>query len=853
MTTDTNLSQIVFNRLSNEKYHELKTSGQLNDQQFYITPDLDTNPGLIQDYMSNCITKIPQHINLELSTDGTLTLKAGSIVYVPNGFESDGITKKFDEVNINSDIIFTQPSNQGVNFIYLDNLGTALSRHLYTASGTVIPAEFTGAFYNTETNQIYYCNTGTGTPRSSFSFPIAIVTINENNTAKVASIDQVFNGIGYIGAVAFALPGVQVIIPDGFNSNGQLNNYTATVERVLTKDYAADGLLGHTLALTLTNSPLLSAGNMIYVEEENQMYKDSISELNKRTEVEIAKVTTDSTKITSLTPLPIYNRILNSTQVYETIEESLNKKITNCITKIPQDIKLTLSNGTLTLKAGSIIYYPDGFEEDNITKKFDKINISQDIIVSLSTGLGTTTLVLFSTLDGTTIGYRMPENCKSGTNDPEEGSRINYYNTQTNILTAYNGLSSSAQMSFPIAKISIVEDKITSIDQVFNGFGYIGSTVFALPDVEGLIPNGRNPDGSLNNTKFTTNSVLLFSPTTGTYNVLLTLTANRFFWNNSARYDQENNYNLNDVGIMPQLILGYANFVSGRITVFNPKHCFNAVDYYDFKQLDENIVHKTGDESIDGIKTYIGSQVIRGNSKVKMSSTGIDISILPTTTLYNFIDFMDKNNKRIGIVGARFNTDGYYGMYLQAGNEGNLSIISNGTSVMTSAPTPAAGSNNTNIATTNWVSDPNKSTNVVHRNATEEISGRKTLTTNLIRKLTTVETDTVPAQNQYLDFINIQDKNGVQVGYFGTADLSSGKRQSRMGVSRKKSDGTFVHSEIGIGTDSAGNVYTTTPTPALNSNSNDIVNTAWFNNKIKVVSTLPSKPDANVFYFVTNA
>ena len=81
MTTDTNLSQIVFNRLSNEKYHELKTSGQLNDQQFYITPDLDTNPGLIQDYMSNCITKIPQHINLELSTDGTLTLKAGSKVY----------------------------------------------------------------------------------------------------------------------------------------------------------------------------------------------------------------------------------------------------------------------------------------------------------------------------------------------------------------------------------------------------------------------------------------------------------------------------------------------------------------------------------------------------------------------------------------------------------------------------------------------------------------------------------------------------------------------------------------------------------------------------------------------------
>ena len=32
--------------------------------------------------------------------------------------------------------------------------------------------------------------------------------------------------------------------------------------------------------------------------------------------------------------------------------------------------------------------------------------------------------------------------------------------------------------------------------QVFNGFGYIGSTVFALPGIKCLVGNGRNPDGS---------------------------------------------------------------------------------------------------------------------------------------------------------------------------------------------------------------------------------------------------------------------------------------------------------------------------------------------------------------------
>ena len=309
MTTDTNLSQIVFNRLSNEKYHELKTSGQLNDQQFYITPDLDTNPGLIQDYMSNCITKIPQHINLELSTDGTLTLKAGSKVYVPNGL--DETTPKFDYITVETDVNINNYGTGNTDFfLCYDFANNSLLANANTNSGnTEITSE--GFNYNISTNKITFYGITGNIVSQNVSFPIALCS---RSSGTPTSIDQVFNGIGYIGAVAFAVPGVQVIIPNGFNSNGQLNNYTATVERVLTNDYANGNLLGHNYPLTLTNSPLLSAGDLIYVEEENQIYKGSIAELNKRTEVEIAKVTTDSTRITSLTPLPIYNRILGSYQ-----------------------------------------------------------------------------------------------------------------------------------------------------------------------------------------------------------------------------------------------------------------------------------------------------------------------------------------------------------------------------------------------------------------------------------------------------------------------------------------------------------------------------------------------------------
>ena len=277
------------------------------------------------------------------------------------------------------------------------------------------------------------------------------------------------------------------------------------------------------------------------------------------------------------------NKTLEELNIQPADTSLTTSQITNCITKIPQDIKLELStDGTLTLKAGSKVYVPNGKNADD-SNRFDEVNFSQDIIIILSTGLGTTTLILFSTLDGTAIGYRSPENCESGTTDPEEGSGINYYNTQTNILTAYNALSSSAQMSFPIAKISIVEDKITSIDQVFNGFGYIGSTIFALPGIEGLIPNGFNIDTKkLENIKVTTDKVNIFKVTDNTKKYILMgrgwfLPSAYFKYNNIQNY----NYDSEDHITLGVCCGTYISDSTGRITSFNPKTTFNAIDRND--------------------------------------------------------------------------------------------------------------------------------------------------------------------------------------------------------------------------------------------------------------------------------
>ncbi|MBO7733689.1 MAG: hypothetical protein J6S67_14085, partial [Methanobrevibacter sp.] len=57
-----------------------------------------------------------------------------------------------------------------------------------------------------------------------------------------------------------------------------------------------------------------------------------------------------------------------------------SSNVSNCITEIPQDVKLELNNGTLTLKAGSKVYVPNG------AGVFNEVVIASDINISMGTG-----------------------------------------------------------------------------------------------------------------------------------------------------------------------------------------------------------------------------------------------------------------------------------------------------------------------------------------------------------------------------------------------------------------------------------------------------------------------------------
>lgn len=258
----------------------------------------------------------------------------------------------------------------------------------------------------------------------------------------------------------------------------------------------------------------------------------------------------------------------------------LNKNmITNCITHIPQDIKQELVDGTLTLKAGSKVYAPNGFE--GTTPKFDIVTIERDIQYQFDISAPWN----FFILNKSSIDRREIDKCFSGPTEPDSTNTvIVWYDTTNNLIKKINNGNVVGYMSFPFV---LASDNI-STDQVFNGLGYIGSTVFALPGVKGLIPNYRNEDGSLKNEEFVVNNVLTktFEGATREMGFWLRYNYISYIDINGLTYDAEKNIWVNSNGVRDRnMLAGTFTINSGVISNFKTKNTFQAVDRNDSSWL----------------------------------------------------------------------------------------------------------------------------------------------------------------------------------------------------------------------------------------------------------------------------
>ena len=266
--------------------------------------------------------------------------------------------------------------------------------------------------------------------------------------------------------------------------------------------------------------------------------------------------------------------------------------ITNCLLEVPQRIKAEIVNGTFILKAGSIVIVPNG------NGVFEELIISTD---QTATFYGTNGKVfIFATLDGK-CNCRQFTECSSGTSDPKTAATA-YYNTNSNIVNFYYAAGTQVQASLPIAICTVTENKISSIDQIFNGIGFIGSTVWVDKGVKGLIPNGRNEKGTLNNIIEEVNSIRFSTRVVdGTYPIIIgpdiglnigymsyveseeKPMGNWMIWYKSSNntvyiaYDEVGNFQKTYC-----LCGGTVSIESGNIVSLNPKLPFKVIDHNDY-------------------------------------------------------------------------------------------------------------------------------------------------------------------------------------------------------------------------------------------------------------------------------
>ena len=183
--------------------------------------------------------------------------------------------------------------------------------------------------------------------------------------------------------------------------------------------------------------------------------------------------------------------------------------VSNCITEIPQDIKLELNNGTLTLKSGSVITASDGTQYTATTDKTTAYSSSDNgkaVIFSAKSNQGLQ-------------GFVSLNRVGSGTTLPEDATNYSvfYNSTDNKIYLWLNSSWSEWGVGLPLAIVSVESGVITSIDQVFNGFSYIGTTAFVLPGVQALLAKGKNADGTLKSQLWTNSSVKIVDISAGAY------------------------------------------------------------------------------------------------------------------------------------------------------------------------------------------------------------------------------------------------------------------------------------------------------------------------------------------------
>lgn len=262
----------------------------------------------------------------------------------------------------------------------------------------------------------------------------------------------------------------------------------------------------------------------------------------------------------------------------------------------------------------------------------------------------------------------------------------------------------------------------------------------------------------------------------------------------------------------------------------------------------------------DSNQTITGTKVFNGASPIKLGKAG---------NTFTEVQFTSDGSTRLGGLRNYKSDDNLDCMQMYAASKNGSSILGSiqinrddNNGIRATAPHPAASTdyNNSAIMTAGRAADPSQNFNLLHRSGDEIFSGVKTGQSNNPKfgfKNTLADISNKPSARTSSTLFFL-DKNGLFTGEIRNEIATTGYLETSI-YTNSKISGTPKTSYIKVVVNENGEVYATCPTPPrADDNSTKISNTQWvnsritsiMNNKLQVVSSLPSRPNADTFYFI---
>lgn len=210
---------------------------------------------------------------------------------------------------------------------------------------------------------------------------------------------------------------------------------------------------------------------------------------------------------------------------------------------------------------------------------------------------------------------------------------------------------------------------------------------------------------------------------------------------------------------LAQLFREIANYVSTRLSNYNTKAELDTL--LDTKANDDNVVHTTGDETIEGVKTFTGSPFVSNYAVTNGYFTKINLiarNEVPTQIHHSAFRVFDKNAKTLGEYCVEKSTSGSSLLHMDVhtedseGNDIMESVYLNLSNDGSSVSFHPAKNNRTDLGMPHYKWAKIYSDDVVHTSGDETIEGNKYFTQDVNVKNSDVDIAVTPSSNLFSCF-----------------------------------------------------------------------------------------------------